>query len=68
MMDPNADPYAVPAEGDAAEAPSKFGAEDVFDLNQVSVIKCVFLYRMWSLVHQFALQILQEKNCLRELF
>ncbi len=33
MMDPNADPYAAPAEG-AEEAPSKFGAEDVFDLNQ----------------------------------
>lgn len=33
MMDPNADPYAVPAEG-AEEVPSKFGAEDVFDLNQ----------------------------------
>jgi heterodisulfide reductase subunit C len=34
MMDPNADPYAAPAEGDVAEVPSKFGAEDVFDLNQ----------------------------------
>jgi hypothetical protein len=34
MMDPNADPYAAPAEGEA-EAPSKFGAEDIFDLNQV---------------------------------
>lgn len=33
MMDPNADPYAVPAEG-AQEVPSKFGAEDIFDLNQ----------------------------------
>lgn len=33
MMDPNADPYAAPAEGEA-DAPSKFGAEDVFDLNQ----------------------------------
>jgi len=38
MMDPNADPYAAPAEGDAAEAPSKFGAEDVFDLNQVQLL------------------------------
>ena len=38
MMDPNADPYAVPAEGDAAEAPSKFGAEDVFVLNQVQLL------------------------------
>ena len=33
MMDPNADPYAAPPEGEA-EAPSKFGAEDIFDLNQ----------------------------------
>jgi len=33
MMDPNADPYAAPAEG-GAEVPSKFGAEDIFDLNQ----------------------------------
>ena len=37
MMDPNADPYAVPADG-AEEAPSKFGAEDVFDLNQVQLL------------------------------
>lgn len=37
MMDPNADPYAAPAEG-ADEAPSKFGAEDVFDLNQVQLL------------------------------
>ena len=37
MMDPNADPYAVPAEGEA-EAPSKFGAEDIFDLNQVQLM------------------------------
>jgi len=33
MMDPNADPYAAPAEGEA-DVPSKFGAEDIFDLNQ----------------------------------
>lgn len=31
MMDPNADPYATPAEGDAA--PSRFGAKDVEDLS-----------------------------------
>lgn len=37
MMDPNADPYAAPAEGET-EAPSKFGAEDVFDLNQVQLL------------------------------
>ena len=33
MMDPNANPYAPPAEG-ATEVPSKFGAEDIFDLDQ----------------------------------
>ncbi|WP_027378836.1 (Fe-S)-binding protein [Chryseobacterium daeguense] len=38
MMDPNADPYAAPAEGQAEEAPSKFGAEDIFDLNQVQLL------------------------------
>lgn len=38
MMDPNADPYAAPPEGALAEAPSKFGAEDVFDLNQVQLL------------------------------
>jgi hypothetical protein len=32
MMDPNADPYAAPAEG-ASEVPEKFGASDVFDLH-----------------------------------
>ncbi|MFC5875302.1 4Fe-4S dicluster domain-containing protein [Chryseobacterium arachidis] len=37
MMDPNADPYAAPAEGDA-EVPAKFGAEDIFDLNQVQLL------------------------------
>ncbi len=37
MMDPNADPYAAPPENDA-EVPSKFGAEDVFDLNQVQLL------------------------------
>ena len=36
MMDPNADPYAAPPEG--AEPPAKFGAEDVFDLNQVQLL------------------------------
>lgn len=33
MMDPNADPYAVPAEGESAEEVSRFGAKDVQDLN-----------------------------------
>lgn len=36
MMDPNADPFAVPAEG-AAE-PETFGAKDIFDLNQVQLL------------------------------
>ena len=36
MMDPNADPYA--AQPESAEAPAKFGAEDVFDLNQVQLL------------------------------
>lgn len=38
MMDPNADPYAAPAEGSEADFPSKFGAEDIFDLNQVQLL------------------------------
>ncbi|HBR11426.1 MAG TPA: Fe-S oxidoreductase [Chryseobacterium sp.] len=38
MMDPNADPYAAPPEGETEEAPSKFGAEDIFDLNQVQLL------------------------------
>lgn len=38
MMDPNADPYAAPAEGSEADVPSKFGAEDIFDLNQVQLL------------------------------
>ncbi|QIY91941.1 (Fe-S)-binding protein [Chryseobacterium gallinarum] len=38
MMDPNADPYTAPAEGEGDAAPSKFGAEDVFDLNQVQLL------------------------------
>ncbi|MFL9838752.1 (Fe-S)-binding protein [Flavobacterium sp. ST-75] len=37
MMDPNADPFAAPA-GDAAEAPVKFGASDVQDLNWVQLM------------------------------
>lgn len=38
MMDPNADPFAAPAEGDEEEEPEKFGASDVFDLNQVQLL------------------------------
>ncbi|HZH68953.1 MAG TPA: (Fe-S)-binding protein [Flavobacteriaceae bacterium] len=37
MMDPNADPFAAPAEGDAA-TPEKFGASDVTDLNWVQLM------------------------------
>lgn len=36
MMDPNADPFAAPAE-DAGE-PGKFGAQDVMDLNWVQLL------------------------------
>ncbi len=37
MMDPNADPYAAPAEGETA-APERFGAKDVTDLNWVQLL------------------------------
>jgi heterodisulfide reductase subunit C len=36
MMDPSADPYAVPAEG--AEVPAKFGASDVMDLSRIQLL------------------------------
>jgi len=36
MMDPNADPYAAPAEPQGE--PETFGAKDVFDLNQVQLL------------------------------
>lgn len=36
MMDPNADPFATPAEG--AEVPAKFGASDIQDLNWVQLL------------------------------
>ncbi|WP_203258217.1 (Fe-S)-binding protein [Hyunsoonleella ulvae] len=38
MMDPDADPYATPAEGDEEEVPAKFGASDVMDLNRVQLL------------------------------
>ena len=38
MMDPNADPFAAPAEGDATEEPSRFGAKDVLDLHRVQLM------------------------------
>lgn len=38
MMDPNADPYAAPAEADPNAEPEKFGANDIFDLNRVQLL------------------------------
>ncbi|MDT0677358.1 (Fe-S)-binding protein [Autumnicola musiva] len=38
MMDPDADPFAAPAEGEETEEPEKFGASDVMDLNQVQLL------------------------------
>ncbi|PRX47358.1 (Fe-S)-binding protein [Salegentibacter salegens] len=38
MMDPDADPFAAPAEAEEGAEPDKFGASDVFDLNQVQLL------------------------------
>ena len=38
MMDPDADPFAAPEEGTEDEAPAKFGASDVMDLNQIQLL------------------------------
>lgn len=38
MMDPDADPFAAPAEEDTTEEPEKFGASDVMDLNWVQLL------------------------------
>ncbi|UBZ06547.1 (Fe-S)-binding protein [Salegentibacter mishustinae] len=38
MMDPDADPFAAPAEEEEGSEPEKFGASDVFDLNQVQLL------------------------------
>jgi heterodisulfide reductase subunit C len=38
MMDPDADPYATPAEGAEDAVPEKFGASDVADLNWVQLL------------------------------
>ncbi|MBT7135187.1 MAG: (Fe-S)-binding protein [Polaribacter sp.] len=38
MMDPDADPYAVPTEEEDASVPDKFGASDVGDLNWVQLL------------------------------
>ncbi|QTD37380.1 4Fe-4S dicluster domain-containing protein [Polaribacter batillariae] len=38
MMDPDADPYATPAEGEEEAVPEKFGASEVTDLNWVQLL------------------------------
>jgi len=38
MMDPNADPFASPEEGDNEAVPEKFGASDVTDLNWTQLL------------------------------
>jgi heterodisulfide reductase subunit C len=38
MMDPTADPFAAPAEGEDEGEPEKFGASDVQDLNWVQLL------------------------------
>src|SRR5690606_20855366 len=38
MMDPNVDPFAAPVEGTMTDAPAKFGASDVQDLNWVQLL------------------------------
>ncbi len=38
MLDPNADPFATPAESETNKVPEKFGAEDATDLNWVQLL------------------------------
>lgn len=38
MMDPDADPFAAPAEGEAEAVPERFGAKDVTDLSWVHLM------------------------------
>ncbi|MDP5044769.1 MAG: Fe-S oxidoreductase, partial [Leeuwenhoekiella sp.] len=38
MMDPDADPYAMPEEGAADEVPAKFGASEATDLSWVQLL------------------------------
>lgn len=38
MMDPDADPFAAPAQEEEEEDPETFGAADVFDLNRVQLL------------------------------
>ncbi len=38
MMDPNADPFAAPAEDESDDVPAKFGASDVQDLSWIQLL------------------------------
>ena len=38
MLDPNADPFAAPAETEESDVPDKFGVEDITDLNWVQLL------------------------------
>ncbi|MFZ0489663.1 MAG: (Fe-S)-binding protein [Salegentibacter sp.] len=38
MMDPDADPFAAPAEGAEEDEPEKFGASDVMDLTRIQLL------------------------------
>jgi len=38
MMDPDADPFATPAEDDSNEEPATLGAKDIFDLHRVQLL------------------------------
>ncbi|MAO11142.1 MAG: Fe-S oxidoreductase [Flavobacteriaceae bacterium] len=38
IMDPNADPFAAPAEDEADAEPEKFGASDVMDLSRIQLL------------------------------
>jgi hypothetical protein len=60
MMDPTADPFAAPADPEAA--PQRFGAKDVTDLTWKNIIRCVYMYRMWSLYFRLSTNI-TGKNC-----
>ena len=65
MMDPSADPYAMPEEGAEEEVPEKFGASDVADLSWVQLLNaytCTECGRCTSACPR----VLQEKNCLQE--
>lgn len=38
MLDPNADPFAAPADTEESDVPDKFGVEDITDLNWVQLL------------------------------